>query len=166
MFWNVLANMFCRLLVAHPILMAQRDITNIFIKVMLEGIAIVVRFVGAHRMLVPLAGKHALPTNCLKAATNPANAGKQIDKSKGIMRMMRRWRRQQGIQISKLIVAEAMPCFVRHHSLKDGRTPAVLANTVQISNQGFHVIYFKQLSQNHLRGGLVIICHRVHGACY
>lgn len=68
--------------------------------------------------------------------------------------------------MSKLIVAEAMPCFVRYYSLKDGRTPAVLTNTIQMSNQGFHVINFKQLSQNYLCGGLVIICHWVHGACY
>ncbi len=97
--------MFCRLLVAHPIMMTKRDITNIVIKLMLVRIAVVIRFVGAHRMLVPLAGKHALPANRLKAATNAANTGKKIDKAKSIVWMMRRRRRQQGIQMCQLTVA-------------------------------------------------------------
>ena len=158
--------MFRRLLVTHPVMMAECDITNIFIKAVLERIAVVVRFIGAHRMLVPLTGKHALPANRFKAATNAANTGKKIDKAKGIMRMMRRWFRQQSIQMNELAVAEAMPCFISNHSLKDGRAPAVLANAIQMSNQRFHVIYFKQLGQHHLHVGLVFICHRVHGACY
>ena len=163
---NMLADMFRRLQVAHPIMMTEGDIANIFIKMVLVRITVVIRFVGAHRMLVPLTGKHALPANRLKAATNAANTGKKIDKAKSIMWMMRRRPRQQVVQMSQLTVAEAMPRFIGNHSLEDGRTPAVLANTIQMSNQRFHVIYFKQLSQNHLCGGLVIICHRVHGTCY
>ena len=76
-----------------------------------------IRFVGAHRMLVPLTGKHALPANRLKAATNAADTGKKIDKAKSIMWMMRRRPRQQVVQMSQLTVAEAMPRFIGNHSL-------------------------------------------------
>ena len=90
---NMLTNMLCRLQIAHAIVMAQRDIADIFIKVMQVRIAIVIRFVGAHRMFVPLAGEYALPAYCFKAAANTANTRKEIDKPKGIMWMMRRRRR-------------------------------------------------------------------------
>ena len=93
MLGNMLTNMLCSLLVTHPLMMAERNITNIFIKVVLQRIAVVIRLVGAHRMLVPLAGKHALPANRFKTATNSANTSKKIDKAKSIMWMMRRRRR-------------------------------------------------------------------------
>ena len=92
---NMLANMFCRLLITHPFMVTERDIANIFIKVMLIWIAIVVRFVSSHRMLVPLAGKNTLSAYCFKTSANATNSGKKIDKTKSIIWMMRGRRGKQ-----------------------------------------------------------------------
>ena len=80
--------MFCRRFIAHALFMAQSDVADIFIKVMRRRVAIMVSFVGAHRMFIPLAGKHALTAYRFKTATDATNTGKEIDKAKRIMRMM------------------------------------------------------------------------------
>ena len=102
---HMLANMVCRLTVADAFAMAERDIANVFIKVMAGRVAVIVSFIGAHRMFVPLTGKHALPAYRLKSATDTANTGKEIDKPESIVRMVR-WRRgQQGTQRRRLSFA-------------------------------------------------------------
>ena len=85
MFRNVLTNMFCRHFIAHTLFMAQSDVADIFIKVMRRRVAIMVSFVGAHRMFIPLAGKYTLTANRFKTATDASNTGKEIDKEKRII---------------------------------------------------------------------------------
>ena len=52
---------------------------------MASWIAVVIGFVSADRILVPLGGKQALTTDRLKALANTADAGKYIDKGEGAL---------------------------------------------------------------------------------
>ena len=79
--------MLSRLFITHADFVAQRNITDIGVETVFMGIAVPVGFVGTDRMFVPLAGKHTLPANGLKPVSNAANAGKQIDKTEGIVRV-------------------------------------------------------------------------------
>ncbi len=56
------------------------DQANIGIEKMLLRIAVVIRFIGAHRLFIPLAGKDALAADGVEAAPNAANAREKIDK--------------------------------------------------------------------------------------
>lgn len=98
-----LADMLRRLVIANVGAMAEGDIADIFIETVLLRIAIPVGLIGAHRMLIPLAGKDALPADGFKTAADPADTGKQIDKAEPIVRMMGRRRRQQRRQMSDLL---------------------------------------------------------------
>lgn len=82
---------------------AERDIADIFIKTMLLRITVPVGLVGTHRVLVPLAGKDALPADGFKTVADPADTGKQIDKAERIMRVMSWRRRQQRRQMGDLL---------------------------------------------------------------
>jgi hypothetical protein len=98
-----LANMLRGFFIAHPREMAQSHIADIFIETMLLRIAVPVGFIGAHRMFIPFAGKHALPANRFKTVANTADTGKQIDEAEPIMRMMRRRLRQEREQVGLLL---------------------------------------------------------------
>ena len=141
------------LLVAHPILMAQRDITNIRVELVRVGVAIPVGFIGTDGMFIPFTGEHTLPANSFKAMANAADTGKEIDKSKGIIRMRSRRTRQQVAQITELAVAQAVPCPVAYQQpLEYRRAPVTLAMGHQLVCQRFSIIHFQQLTQECLHG--------------
>ncbi len=122
-----LADMLRRLVIANVGAMAEGDIANIFIETVLLRITIPVGLIGAHRMLVPLAGKDALPADSFKTAADPADTGKQIDKAESIVRMMGRRRRQQRRQMSDLLRTQTR-CRAAEgrHALEDRRAPVLL----------------------------------------
>ncbi|GCP99933.1 hypothetical protein BvCmsHHP019_02438 [Escherichia coli] len=68
--------MFRRHVITYTLFVTESDVANIFIKVMHRRVAIIVGFISAYSMFVPFAGKHALPTNRFKTATNTTNPGK------------------------------------------------------------------------------------------
>jgi hypothetical protein len=77
------------LCIGHTAFVAQGHIADIGIEMMRVRIAIPVGFIGTNRMFVPLAGKYALPANGFKPVPDPADTGKEIDKTEGIVRMCR-----------------------------------------------------------------------------
>lgn len=145
---DCLANVLRRVFIAHLGEMAQRDVADIFIETMLLRIAVPVGFIGAHRMFIPLAGKHALPANRLETMTNAADTGKQIDEAESIMRMMRRRLRQERAQVG-LLLRSYTTCRARYrrNALQYSRAPVLLADGNQLREQRFDIIYRHQLAQ-------------------
>jgi hypothetical protein len=78
--------------IANPVFMAQGRFADIGIKLMAGRIAVPVRFIGAHGMFVPFAGKHALAANGFKPVPDTADTGKEIDKAESIVRVGSRGR--------------------------------------------------------------------------
>lgn len=102
------ANMPRRLLVANVRALAEGNIADIFIKTVLLRITVPVGLIGAYRVLVPLAGENALSADGFKTTADPANTGKQIDKTEPIVRMMGRRRRQERRQMSNFLRAQTL----------------------------------------------------------
>ena len=163
----VLANMLRRFAIAHAVAVAQRNIANIFIEMMPLRIAVIIGFIGAYRVFIPFAGKHALPAYRFKATANSADPGEEIDKTKGIMRMVCRRRWQQCPEVRIFALAQTMPrrC-VRHDAFKNSRAPVVLPNAIQMRHQRFHIIDFQQFAQQRLYGSPGIVCHQILETCY
>lgn len=86
---HLLLNMLVSLPVGNFGFAAQGHVADILIEAVLPFITVPVGFVGAHRMLIPLAGKYALAANGFKTAAYTSNPGKQVNKAKRIVRMMR-----------------------------------------------------------------------------
>ena len=124
-----LAYMLRGFFLAHLREMAQSHIADIFIETMLLRIAVPVGFIGAHRMFIPFAGKHALPANRFKTVANTADTSKQIDEAEPIMRMMRRRLRQERAQVGLLLPGDTT-CRARYrrNALEDSRAPVLLAD--------------------------------------
>lgn len=160
------ANVFRRLIIADPFPVAQRDIADIFIKAMLQRIAKIVRFICPYRVLIPFAGKHALSAYRFKSAANTADAREKIDKTKGVMRMMRWRRRQPCFKKGEFIVAQTMPCRVHHYALEDDRAPVLLAQAVKVRHQRFNIVDFQQLTQHRLDLASGVVGDEVPGVCY
>ena len=150
---NGIANVFGGLFIADASFVAQRDITNIRVELVRVGVAIPVGFIGTDGMFIPFTGEHTLPANSFKAMANAADTGKEIDKSKGIIRMRSRRTRQQVAQITELAVAQAVPCPVAYQQpLEYRRAPVTLAMGHQLVCQRFSIIHFQQLTQECLHG--------------
>ena len=132
------ANMPRRLLVANVRALAEGNIADIFIKTVLLRITVPVGLIGAYRVLVPLAGENALPADGFKTTADPANTGKQIDKTEPIVRMMGRRRRQERRQMSNFLRAQTLRhAAKRRHALEDRRAPVLFADAHQFGNQRF-----------------------------
>lgn len=143
-----LTNVFGGLFIAHAAFMAQGDIADIRVEMMLVRIAVPVSLVGTHGMFVPLAGKHALATDSFETVSDAADTGKQIDKAEGIVRVRSRRTRKQVLQITKLAFAQATPCpFAGQQTFKNGRAPVALAVCHQQICQRFSIIAIQQLAQ-------------------
>ena len=148
---DVLANMLCRLFIAHAAFMAQRDIADIRVELMRVRVTIPVSFIGADRMFVPLAGEDALSADGFKSVSNAPDTGKQIDKAEGIVGMGGGRTRKQCLQITKLAVAQAMPCpLAGDKSLYDCRAPVALTVCHELAGEGFGIIDIQQLAQQRL----------------
>ena len=140
---------------------AERDIADIFIKTMLLRITVPVGLVGTHRVLVPLAGKDALPADGFKTVADPADTGKQIDKAERIMRVMSWRRRQQRRQMGDLLRTQTpRRAGERRHALEDRRAPVLFADAYQFGDQRFHIIDRHQLTQQRLSLFPGLLCQR------
>ena len=150
---NGVANVLSGFFVADAGFVAQGDVADVGIKLVLVGVAVPVRLIGADGMFVPFTGEHALPANSFKTMANAANTGKEIDKAKGIIRMRSRRVRQQVTQITELAVAQAVPCPVAYQQpLEYCRAPVALAMCHQLVCQRFSIVHFQQLTQECLHG--------------
>ncbi|MNC69933.1 hypothetical protein D3C75_1206810 [compost metagenome] len=102
-------------------------------------------------MFVPFAGEHALAANRLKTVADTANPGEQIDKPKGILRVMGRRTGQQVLQEAKLAVAEALTCAIAgHQPFNNRRAPVALALRIELICQRSGIVNIKQLTQQRL----------------
>lgn len=125
-----------RLGVADFAAVAEGNAANILVKLVRVRVAVPVGAVGAHRVLVPFAGEHALAADGLEAAADPADAGEEIDKAKGVIRMMGGRRGQQLRQPLIFALAEAAVDFPGVDcTLENGGRPVLLACGQQFSNQ-------------------------------
>ena len=143
-----LTNMLGGLLIAHAAFMAQGDIANIGVEMMLVRVAVPVGLIGPHGVLVPLAGKYALSADSFKTVPNTADTGKQIDKPEGIVRVRGRRSRKQVLQITKLAFTQATPCSLAgQQTFKDRRAPVAFAVCHQQTGQRFSIIDIQQLAK-------------------
>ena len=146
-----LADVLGGVFIAHAAFMAQGDIADIRVELVLVRIAVPVGLVGPDSMFVPLAGKHALSADSFKTVSDTADTGEQIDKAEGIVRVRGRRTRKQVLQITKLAFAQATPCaFAGQQTLKDRRAPVALAVRHQQIGQRFSIIDIQQLAQQRL----------------
>ncbi|VDR26291.1 Uncharacterised protein [Raoultella terrigena] len=113
-----------------------------------SGVAIPVRFVGAHRVLVPFAGENALPVDGFKAVANAADTGEQIDKAECIIRMVSRGRGSSDARCasSRWPKTASRPGH-RGDALEYCRAPVLFPDGNQLRHQRFHIIYCHQLAQ-------------------
>ena len=91
---HVLVNKGIGICFRHFRFVTERDFPNVEIKRVRLLIVKPVGFVRAHSLFIPFAGKHALTADGLKPFSYTANAGKQVNKPEGIVRVMRRRFRQ------------------------------------------------------------------------
>src|SRR5690606_7583451 len=101
---NLVINMLISFIDVYIRIFSQRNLSDIFVEFMMFRITVPVGLVCPDGFLVPFAGKNALSTDFLKSLPDPANPGKQINKTEFIVRMVC-WRLRKHFLLKHLYFA-------------------------------------------------------------